>query len=247
MLWSKSSDHKTINYALCYAPSLSAGHPGPSGGHLQCDEDSYFLVEAPRFCCRNARITLDGKKVEAKGEVCGDLLAKFQPEEQTWELEGGPTSTGTPEQLETLQVSAINENTPSPLAFEAMKNAYKWSPILGDVCKGHDGTLINWTHSDPPDRAELCPTGSSPVHGKLHNSWSCDGKYTKQVHLHCCTVNGKLRCVHNLVETPPPSECHCMGMEESTTVPLLQLVIVPSSTLQAQRRSQVDCLGRRFL
>merc|ERR1712129_472745 len=79
MLWEKALDGSD-SYALCYAPSVRAGALGPSSGHLQCDRGSYFMVSAPKFCCKYARMQVSGQSVPAQGEVCGGLLAQYDAE-----------------------------------------------------------------------------------------------------------------------------------------------------------------------
>eukprot|EP00419_Tripos_fusus_P023530 CAMPEP_0172718834 /NCGR_PEP_ID=MMETSP1074-20121228/75153_1 /TAXON_ID=2916 /ORGANISM="Ceratium fusus, Strain PA161109" /LENGTH=271 /DNA_ID=CAMNT_0013544109 /DNA_START=73 /DNA_END=885 /DNA_ORIENTATION=+ len=218
MLWEKALDGSD-SYALCYAPSVRAGALGPSSGHLQCDRGSYFMVEAPKFCCRHPRIQVAGQSVPARGEVCGDLLAQYDAEQQQIKLARGPTTTGSDEQLADLNASATGDATPSQIAFHAMGDAGKWRPSAITTCSGKAGALITWLNGDTPNRAEFCPTGTTPVQGPGYASWQCDGMYSEDSLLHCCKVKGRLRCVNHIREQAPGSQCNCKGLgvnEESS-------------------------------
>lgn len=213
MIWGKSPEGED-QYSLCYAPSTREGQLGPSGGHLQCDTGSYFMVEVPRFCCKNPRMEVAGERVEAKGPICGDLLAQFEPESQEIKFVRGPATTATAGQLEKLVDSGFGNKTPSRIAFEAMKQSGDWRPIINSRCNGVWGTLVKWTHSDPPDRAEMCNTGTPPVRGPGYSSWACDGSYTVEAQLHCCSVKGRMHCVKGFVDNTAKKteQCNCLGI-----------------------------------
>lgn len=213
MFWSQSGDQGSQeHHHLCYGPSLRQGRLGPSLGRDQCDVGSYFMVEAPRFCARNARIDVRGTQVKAKGQVCGDLLAEFEPESQRLRLVRGPAVTGSAAQLDQLRASRWRVGAPSPLALEAMKEAGDWKPALNAKCRGFLGTLLKWTHSKPAGRAELCKPGTPPVQGPGYASWETDGFSTEEHRLHCCTVQGQLRCVKRLSAARPTELCKCPGI-----------------------------------
>lgn len=212
MLWGKSTDD-VDHYSLCYAPTMKAGNPGPSGGMLQCDENSYFMVEAPQFCCKNPRIEMGGKRIETKAEVCGDLLAEFNQGSQKLRLKRGPTSTGSSDQMAELDANSLGDDMPSPIAYWQAQQGNDWRPLNGARCRGRSGTMIAWTQSNPPGRAEMCPTGTPPVRGQGYASWACDGSYTKEKVYHCCKVKGRLHCVRNFSEQPEGvGACHCLGI-----------------------------------
>mmetsp|Transcript_45020 Transcript_45020/g.90884 ORF Transcript_45020/g.90884 Transcript_45020/m.90884 type:complete len:294 (+) Transcript_45020:142-1023(+) len=262
MLWEKTSDGRDI-YSLCYAPSLREGSLGPTGGHQQCDAGSYFTVEAPRFCCRRPRIDIAGHQEQAKGQVCGDLMAEFEQEGQRLRVVRGPTSSASQQQLAELSTSGLGSAAPSPLAFHAMKDVGKWRQVGHRRCGGRSGTLIAWRHSDPPGRAELCPTGTAPVHGYGFASWACDGVYTQERYIHCCKVKGHLHCVNNLGEHRAWSQCNCKGPRggqetgdapvASSVCPLLPALLTGERTpagpeaLPCASWSIRLCRGRRFL
>jgi len=208
MIWQKSADGKQSKYSLCYAPATRHGGQGPTGGSLNCDANSYVTVEGPRFCCRNPRININGEKMQAKVEVCGDVQADFDAAAQKIRYVRGPSFDGTPELQNALEDSSMGTNLPSPIGTQAMKDGSEWKLLLGQRCKGRDGTLISW----PSGRAEMCPTGSQPVHGAGYASWQCDGTYKKEHRLHCCSVKGKMKCVPNLVDQASAMKCNCPGV-----------------------------------
>lgn len=215
MLWQKSPDGKQNRYWLCYAPASRHGSgQGPTGGSLQCEPNSYVSVEGPRYCCRHPRIMFNGVKLHAKSEVCGDVLADFDPAAQKMRLQNGPSTDGTPELIEALQQSSLGTLIPSPIGMEAMKEGNEWKLLLGQRCQGRDGTLIKW----PTGRAEMCPTGSQPVQGAGYMSWQCDSSYKKNFRLHCCSVKSgpggakKMKCVPNMVNQSNSLGCQCEGI-----------------------------------
>merc|ERR1712224_725596 len=190
MLWQKTPDGKQSKYQLCYAPAYRNSGQGPTGGSLQCEPNSYVSLEAPRFCCRNARILINGEKFHSKTEVCGDVAADFDAAPQKIRYTRGPASDGTPELMEKLQSASMGQKLPSAIGEQVMKEGSEWKLLLGQRCKGRDGTLISW----PSGRVEMCPTGTQPVHGDGYLSWQCGGMYKKEKRLHCCMVKGKMKC-----------------------------------------------------
>lgn len=207
MLWQKSPDGKQSQYKLCYAPAFRRGQ-GPTGGSLTCDANSYVMLEGPRFCCRHPRIALNGQKLKAEVEVCGDMLAEFDPAGQKLRYVKGPSSNATPELRDALQMASLGSNVPSPVGMQALDNNVEWKLLLGQKCKGRDGTLIQW----PSGRAEMCPTGTTPVHGPGYMSWQCDASYKKKQTFHCCSVKGTMKCVPNLVDQAANMGCFCPGV-----------------------------------
>merc|ERR1712139_149331 len=121
---------------------------------------------------------------------------------------GGPTNDGTPELREAIEDSALGSTLPSAIGEQVMKEGSEWKLLLGQRCKGRDGTLIQW----PTGRTEMCPTGTQPVHGNDYQSWQCDGSYKKEERLHCCSVKGKMKCVPNLVDKAASQKCNCQGV-----------------------------------
>lgn len=245
MVWEKAPDGSDV-YSLCYAPSLRAGSFGVSSGRMQCDAGSYFMVEAPKFCCRHARIEVAGKRTDARGEVCGDVLAEFDHEHQKIRYVRGPTTTGSSEQLTELGSNGLGDGIPSHIAFQALKEGSSWADVASTKCQGRSGTLISWLHSVPPNRAELCPTGTTPVQGAGYWSWACDGMYTTESLLHCCKVKGKLRCVHRLSENERFSQCNCGSPSAATSSawPMLLLLQLAGASLLARGPPQQTCVGR---
>merc|ERR1712028_222878 len=106
-----------------------------------------------------------------------------------------------------LHESSMGTAIPSPVSTGAMKDGSEWKLLLGQRCKGREGTLITW----PSGRCEMCPTGSQPVHGNGYASWMCDGSYKKEKTLHCCAVKGKMKCVPNLTNQSAQAKCICPG------------------------------------
>jgi len=212
MLWSKT-DQGDDQYDLCYAPSLQRGNSGPSASWIRCDVGTYFTAETPRFCCKNPRVEINGKRM-AHGEVCGDLLSEFDPDNQKLRITEGPSSTGTPEQLADLNANGLGDSSPSPISMNAMKEKGQWKNVNGAKCSGKLGQMIAWTRGEPPGRAELCMPGSKPVHGSGSSSWSCDGYSLKPSELYCCKVRGNLKCVPHFVEYAgnPAGPCKCPGI-----------------------------------
>lgn len=196
-------------YSVCYFPSLKEGRLGPSSGHSQCDEGSYFMVEAPRFCCRNARIELGGQRIKAKGEVCGDVLGEFHPEMQQFRVTRGPAATGSSTQLRQAAKDGFASSLPSPVGMQALSAGSEWQPVGGAMCKGRMGTLVRWTHSDPAGKAEMCNAGSPPVRGQGYSSWACDDSYIKESRKYCCTVKGHTHCVGTFTDMRPGPTCNC--------------------------------------
>lgn len=211
LLWGKTPDG-VDTYSLCYAPSMRTDRLGPSSGHQQCDLGSYFMVEAPKFCCRRPRIDMDGKLVKATSKVCGDLLAEFDPETQRFKVVRGPTTTGSAAQLEQMGKSGLQNMTPLPEALQTMKDACSWKPVLNAKCQGSQGTLLKWSCSNPPGRAEMCKTGTPPVQGQGYSSWDCDGADIVENRFHCCTVGGKTHCVRGFVDATAVESCRCPGI-----------------------------------
>jgi len=161
---------------------------------------------------------MNGEKMHAKVEVCGDLQAEFDPGAQKIRYQRGPSSDGTPELMEALEYSSLGTALPSPIGHQAMQEGSEWKLLLGQRCKGRDGTLITW----PTGRAEMCPTGTQPVHGAGYMSWQCDGTYKKEHRLHCCSVRKyeggqmAMKCVPNLVDQAASLQCTCPGVGGST-------------------------------
>lgn len=215
IVWEKGGpDCATDLYKLCHAPALVRGGKGASGEYKRCDKDSYFMVDAPRFCCKNPRLDIAGSTQKPKKrEVCGDLLADYDPEEREWRVIRGPSSTGTPQQLAQLQKAGLGDAVPSPLALKATQYGKSWRPIRADLCQGARGTIIAWTNSDPPGKTEFCPSGTAPVRGKGWASWYCDGFFGRQEKMHCCTVDGKLRCVPHFEDETNSSTLRCSVCE----------------------------------
>lgn len=274
MLWTKSSDGKQSRYSLCYAPAYRKGGQGPTGGGLTCEPHSYVTVEGPRFCCRNPRMTLEGQVLHSKVEVCGDLQADFDTASQKIRYVRGPSSDGTPELQEALEDSGMGTALPSPIGRQAMEEGSEWKNLLGQRCKGRDGTLITW----PSGRTEMCPTGTQPVHGAGYMSWQCDGAYKKERRLHCCSVRKArpgvpqlMKCVPKLTDLEAP-KCNCPGMggsgwseneedkaadetegtQESVGLPPLPALLLSSFGLPGRSRelSRRGCsrqLGQQFL
>merc|ERR1712096_98291 len=89
-----------------------------------------------------------------------------------------------------------------------MMGGSEWKLLLGQRCKGRDGTLITW----PSGRAEMCPTGTQPVHGDDYLSWQCDGHYKKEQRHFCCSVKGKMKCVPHLIDQAADMKCNCPGV-----------------------------------
>merc|ERR1719506_433928 len=208
MIWQKTPDGRQSKYSLCYAPADRNSGTGPTGGGLQCDANSYISLEAPRFCCRNPRILIEGEKLRAQTEVCGDVQAEFDPNAQKIRYVRGPSSDGTPELQEKLEASSVGTTLPSPIGIQAMREESDWKLILSERCKGRDGTLIQW----PSGRVEMCPAGTQPVHGRDYLSWQCDGAYKTERRLHCCMVKGKMKCVPHLVDQGASMKCNCPGV-----------------------------------
>lgn len=276
MIWQKSPDGKSNKYFLCYAPAYRHAGQGPTGGQLQCDPNSFVTVEGPKFCCRNPRININGTKMHAKEEICGDLQAEFDMASQKIRYLRGPSNDGTPELMYALEASSLGTTLPSPIGVEAMSDGSEWKLLLGQRCKGREGTLITW----PSGRAEMCPTGTQPVHGSGYMSWQCDGSYKKESRLYCCSVNKpteqggtkQMQCVPNLVDQAPPA-CKCAGVnangwgedeakgfakgendevQGSSGLPPLPVLLLTSFGLPAQsrrprRRGCVRQLGQDFL
>eukprot|EP00747_Dinoflagellata_sp_TGD_P167664 gnl/TRDRNA2_/TRDRNA2_192442_c0_seq1.p1 gnl/TRDRNA2_/TRDRNA2_192442_c0~~gnl/TRDRNA2_/TRDRNA2_192442_c0_seq1.p1 ORF type:complete len:291 (-),score=55.77 gnl/TRDRNA2_/TRDRNA2_192442_c0_seq1:54-926(-) len=257
MLWSKDEKHDNA-YSLCYAPSLKGGQMGPSGGHMQCDKGSYFLFEAPRFCCRHPRTLIDGETQTAHNEVCGDVLAEFNQEDQQIRFVRGPSVMGSEEARLQLQKAGLGDLTPSPLAMAATQDK-KWHRVQETICRGREGTLVAWVGGEggKDGRTEFCPTRTPPVTGVGYASWQCDGAYTKEVRMHCCKVDGQLHCVPSLVDNTEGESCKCRGLPQggskqgglkqkdasidlSILVPLMPLLLVSRA---AHRRD----LGGQFL
>eukprot|EP00933_Yihiella_yeosuensis_P051335 TRINITY_DN49254_c0_g1_i1.p1 TRINITY_DN49254_c0_g1~~TRINITY_DN49254_c0_g1_i1.p1 ORF type:complete len:288 (-),score=44.86 TRINITY_DN49254_c0_g1_i1:330-1193(-) len=212
MMWHKTADGSD-SYSLCYAPALREGSLGPSGtrGTFQCDRNSYFMVEAPRFCCQKPRIDIDGKTIKAQAEVCGDTQAEFNPETQEYRLVRGPSGAGTPEQMEEFFNAGFGDENPSPVGLNALNGHTPdpWATVNSQTCKGSKGTLVKFLGKN--GRAEMCPTGTKPINGGPgYMSFVCDGSYTKEVRLHCCKVDGHVRCVKDLRDASvTSSNCNC--------------------------------------
>lgn len=177
---------------------------------MKCDPGTYVSLEAPKFCCRHPRMQIEstGEKAYPKAELCGDLLAEFDPSDQKIRWKRGPDSDATPENFAHLQAAGMGAKLPSAVTFEAMKEGHEWKLLLGSKCKGRDGTLIVW----PTGRAEFCPSGSTPVHGDGYMSWQCDGMYKKEESIFCCKVNGLEKCVPNMVDQAASLTCNCPGV-----------------------------------
>jgi len=266
MLWRHKVNGDTWedDYALCYAPGSRNNNDGPSGA-LQCDANSYVMIDAPKFCCRNPRITVAGEKLHAKTEVCGDMLADFDPAGQKIRYVQGPASDGNPVLQQKLEDAALGSTLPSPIGTAVLKEGAEWKLLLGQRCQGRDGTLIQW----PSGRVEMCPAGTQPVHGSEYMSWQCDGMYQKPLQLHCCTVRGKMKCVPNFIDQSGAAGCHCKGVggiestvedhenngEEAVKAqmglsPLPALLLSSGAPAQLSRRSRRGCtrqLGQHFL
>lgn len=208
MLWRKSADGKNDRYEVCYGPAFRNHAFGPSGGHLTCDQGTYLSLTAPKFCCKNPRQTIQGQSLHAKEDLCGDILAKFDPGDQKIRWLRGPETDAPPRQRSLLQFAGLGDAIPSPIAFQALKDGSEWKLLLGQRCKGRDGTLITW----PTGRAELCPTGSQPVQGRDYASWQCDGFYAEEREVHCCEIRGKMRCVPHLSDQSSNGGCTCPGL-----------------------------------
>jgi len=201
-------------FSMCYAPSLESASPGPTGGHLTCDKATKFSVEVPQFCCKKPRIeneSTNDKKLFATAETCGDTLAAFNSTTQQLKFERGPASTATFEELSELQDGGFGNKAPSPVALKAIREGKEWKPVIHTTCSGRLGTLIKWK-DDPDGKAEFCPTGTPPVRGEGYASWFCDGAYTQENRIHCCKVNGRLRCVNHLVDRSTAAGCKCKGV-----------------------------------
>jgi len=151
---------------------------------------------------------VNGEKMHAKYEVCGDMLAEFDQAAQKIRYTRGPSSDATPALRHALEQASIGSTIPSSIAEKAVESGTEWKSLLGQRCKGRDGTLITW----PTGRAEMCPPGTQPVHGNDYMSWQCDGMYKKEKRLHCCAVKGKMRCVPNLVDQSGAMNCDCPGV-----------------------------------
>jgi hypothetical protein len=151
---------------------------------------------------------INGEKMHAKYEVCGDMLAEFDQAGQKIRYTRGPSSDATPQLRRALEEASIGSSVPSTIAEKAFDQGSEWKSLLGQRCKGRDGTLITW----PSGRAEMCPPGTQPVHGQDYLSWQCDGMYKKEKRLHCCSVKGRMRCVPNMVDQSGAMKCNCPGV-----------------------------------
>lgn len=206
MLWDKNLDGSD-SFSMCYAPSLVGGNLGPTGGRLQCDRNSFFFVEAPKFCCKNPRLDLNGKTVKGKGKVCGDVLATFDSDAQLLKFERGPAKSATQEQLDELWGNGGGDSVPSTIGLNAVKDGEDWQNVLKVKCKGDRGTLIKWKRGN---KAEFCPTGTTPILGHGYMSFSCDGFATDEAKMYCCKVNGELHCARSLYDANPlKTSCEC--------------------------------------
>lgn len=216
MIWSKDElgDDK---FAMCYAPSLVEESPGPTSGHFECDKGTKFTADVPKFCCHNPRMqnAMTGmNRVTADNEVCGDMLAEFDNENQRIRFTGGPSGSFTYADLAKLQDAGYGEIAPSPLALKAMHDGWNWKNASRSVCLGKSGTMIR----DGKDY-EFCPTGTQPMKGPEYASWLCDGLYTHQSKLHCCSLKGQTRCVKNFVDRSGVDECHVNAFGDKAEVP----------------------------
>lgn len=207
MLWEKGLDGSD-NYSMCYAPAMVGGNLGPTGGRLQCDRNSFFFVEAPKFCCKNPRLDLDGTTVKGKGQVCGDILATFNSDAQLLKFERGPGKTATQEELDELWAHGGGDSVPSTIGLNAVKaHGEDWQNVLKTKCKGDRGTLIKWKRGN---KAEFCPTGTTPILGHGYMSFSCDGFAINEAQMHCCKINGKLHCAKTLYDANAlKGSCNC--------------------------------------
>lgn len=155
--------------------------------------------------------------------------------------------------MESLANNGLGALVPSPIALEAAKNK-DWKPVNSGRCSGSDGTLIQWMGSN---RAEFCPTGSTPVQGPGWSSFACDDSYTKEATLHCCNVAGKLRCVNrfkDMTEAPANNcQCHQVGgnKEEELVVATaampLMLLLAPTARTKWSYKQGRNAKARQFL
>jgi hypothetical protein len=141
------------------------------------------------------------------------MRAEFDAAAQKIRYVSGPATDASPKLMEALQAASLGGTTPSPIGMEAVKEGTEWKLLLGQRCKGRDGTLIEW----PSGRAEMCPTGTQPVSGDGYMSWQCDSMYKKNYRLHCCSVKSshgqkKIQCVPNLVDQSGSMGCQCSGV-----------------------------------
>lgn len=231
-------------HELCYAPgapSREDGFFGPGGAHQKCDAHSYFMVDMPRFCCKSPRIEIGDKSFKAKSKVCGDVMAEFEPDTQEIKTIRGPSTTATTAQLDMLASSGYSKEMPSVFAMEALESAGMPKPVTHFRCQGTSGTLVRWTHSEPPDKAEMCNTGSPPVRGAGYSSWFCDDSAVEEHMLHCCTVRGHIQCVKALVNVQGGDTCKCRGY----TDPKLEDTS-PSTTQKASATAFLAGLSLRW-
>lgn len=213
MVWKKTPDGLNDQYSLCYAPSVVMGPWGPSGGQLRCEAGTYFTIAAPKFCCENPRQVLNGQVFHSDGDLCGDVLAHFDPAEQSIKFARGPSSAATEKQLGDLEKAGLGETAPSPLAL-SLPIPTKTYAVKTVNCKGRDGTLVKWPGDNSgKEKAELCPPGTSPVvPGASNMSWLCDGTYLNENRMHCCKVGKSYRCVSSLRDLTDSSDCNCGGL-----------------------------------
>eukprot|EP00929_Paragymnodinium_shiwhaense_P049752 TRINITY_DN25084_c0_g1_i1.p1 TRINITY_DN25084_c0_g1~~TRINITY_DN25084_c0_g1_i1.p1 ORF type:complete len:303 (-),score=40.43 TRINITY_DN25084_c0_g1_i1:69-977(-) len=241
MIWTKG-DFGEDKYAMCYAPSLVEGAPGPTGGHISCDAGApMFSVEAPKFCCHKPRMQnelVSNESTPAKGDLCADTLGEFDPATQRFRITRGPTTSGTLQNLASLQEAGLGDKSPSPMAFKGLKDGKEWVSLPQAKCQGHAGTLVKFK-DDPDGKVEYCPTGTSPVRGGDYSSWFCDNAYTKEDRMYCCSVHGRVRCSKHLVDESNVASCHCGGLgkgEETpeSTLPTKTSLLVPLVPLLSQ-------------
>lgn len=227
---------------------------------MQCDKDSFVIVETPSFCCKNPRIQIGGEIKKAKApRVCGDLKAEFDQGNQKIRYVRGPATTAGPQQLDNLLSAGLGKMVPSPIAMQALRDSKEWSLIAGTKCKGRDGTLLEWTGTG---RVELCPTGTTPVGGEGYSSWQCDEGYKEEVRLFCCSVKGRVKCVRKLNDKSAELGCRCQQSIErlvtkapgESRIPLLVWLALAfrsradstwNTPWQQGRRLHID--GLRFL
>merc|ERR1712224_461209 len=210
MLWNKfpSGQGDVDRYTMCYAPGSRGDELGI--GHVTCDDDTYFAIRHPKFCCRHPRIDIGGRTHRSKDDLCGDIKAQYDDKEMRFKYIDGSEGSAPNKSIKDVRIKQILR-----AADKANQPSFRrWRQIApNQFCEGNDGTLIVF----PDGKAELCPTGSNPVRGPYHRGWSCDGSYEIQSTDHCCLANGSVRCANDLVNASGSAMCNCPSPGESST------------------------------
>lgn len=212
MLWNKfpSANGDIDRYTMCYAPGSRSDELGV--GHVTCDDDTYFAIRHPKFCCRNPRLDLKGRTFKAADDLCADVKAEYDDKEMRFRYIQGSEGSAPNKKIKDVRIKRMLR-----AADRQREPGFKdWRQVApNQFCAGNDGTLITF----PDGRAELCPTGSNPVRGPHHRGWACDGSYEIQSTDHCCMANGRVRCANDLVDSSGAALCNCPspGESESST------------------------------